>query len=501
MGGFMFTHSISIDDEVALTAKDYFGSFRQGRFLIGALDLLVPGRVTPLYPYLLLASCYVLAYTAILAIHGLRHNWKTHLTYLVFILFPTNWLTQEFSVNVPGFAIGLLAATMAALHTQERLHRLGQVSAGRLLSWRSFSPVVIGLMVIAIGGFQSLITFYLALSLGSLLFKQSEPGIEPSDPKTSKPALAQSLAFIFANTIAAIALHTAFMKLLLFVSNSEVHQINIYYRSPYFMLRTQPVSYILGNLQQFFQTYFTPGVFYGLSLSGFTLLLIGAVFLYFRLSIRGAGTGRIHRLNGPQAVLLLLLLLSVPLSLNIISTPYRIPMRALMALPYIAWLASTVWLTLTENRRSFSFFLGVALTGLLIFQSVTTISGYYAARAMNQRSDQLLASTIASSIIQSGKNGTQVTQLASLGAMQRKIPYATAWYSTAPASFFNWDNGNPGRMVAWLELMGIQGIQPVPKEKMDMFQPLLRSMQSWPAPGSIQVRDNTVLVKLGEQQP
>ena len=499
MGGFMFAHSISIDDEVALSSQDYWGSFRQGRFLIGLLDLLVPRRVTPLYPYLFLAASYVVTYTGILYLHGLRHNWKTHLGFLIFILFPTNWLSQEFSVNVPGFAIGLLATTLAALQTQSRFNGLNRAPQGRLLQWRSLSPVVIGLMVIAIGGFQSLITLYLALSIGSLLFPQPLSSKDTAPLNTSRPSLAQCLAMIFSNAAVAIVVHTLILKLLLLASKSEVHQINLYYRSPYFMLRTQPTTYILGNIQQFLQTYLTPGVFYGLSLSGFTLLLIGAAYLYARSSLRHAPGEINHRLNLPQSALLALLLLLVPLSLNLISIPYRIPMRALMALPYIAWLASMLWLRLSEHQRSFTFLLGVTLSSLLIFQCVVTISGYYAARAMNQRADQLVASTIASSIIQSANNakgGQPVSQLASFGALERKIPYATAGYSTAGASFFNWDSGNPGRMVAWLDAMGIHGIQAVKEKEMAQFKPFFSTMSAWPAPGSIQVRNNTVLVKL-----
>ena len=484
----MFNPSIGVDDELSLISSDYFFSFRQGRFLIGFLDLLVPNRVTPLYPYLLLATSYLASYTIILYLHALKHDWKTHIGFLIFILFPTNWLSQEFNVNVPGFAMGLLATTIAALYSQKLLQR-------GLIGWQIISPMVIGLLVVAISAFQSLITLYLALSLGSLLF-QKRPMGKPIFRKGSTRFLS-SLAFIFANAAAAIVLHSILLKTLLLVSNSELHQINIYFRSPYFMLRTQPFQYISGNFTQFLQTYFTPGLFYGLSLSGFTLLLIGATLLFSIYHLRE----RMNKLSGMKAALLLVLLLIVPLSLNIISAPYRIPMRALVALPYIAWLASMVWLTLAENRHSFAFLLGVSLSGLLIVQCLTTISGYYAARAMNQRSDQLVASTIANSIIQNKQSGMPVSRIVSSGALQRRIPYATAWYSTAGQSFFNWDSGDMTRMAAWLDLMGVQGIKPVPKEEIQPYRSLLDGMQPWPAPGSVRVEGNTVLVKFPKPVP
>ncbi len=75
MGGFMFHPTLGIDDEQSLFAASDGGIpwFSQGRFLIGLIQLMVPQPVTPLFPYLLLASSYVVSYTLIISIHGLHH--------------------------------------------------------------------------------------------------------------------------------------------------------------------------------------------------------------------------------------------------------------------------------------------------------------------------------------------------------------------------------------------------------------------------------------------
>jgi hypothetical protein len=82
MGGFMFHPTLGIDhEEILLAASDGGISwFSQGRFLIGMVQLLIPQAVTPLFPYLLLATAYVASYTLILSIHGLHHNWKSGLS-------------------------------------------------------------------------------------------------------------------------------------------------------------------------------------------------------------------------------------------------------------------------------------------------------------------------------------------------------------------------------------------------------------------------------------
>ena len=170
MGGFMFHPTLGIDDEEILLAASDGGIswFSQGRFLIGMVQLLIPQAVTPLFPYLLLATAYVASYTLILSIHGLHHNWKSGLSYLSFILFPTNWLSQEFMINVPGFALGLFFVCLAASITRQQ-------TTDPLLprSGFSVSPWAICMLVLAIGGSQSLITLYLAIGAGSLLFQLS----------------------------------------------------------------------------------------------------------------------------------------------------------------------------------------------------------------------------------------------------------------------------------------------------------------------------------------
>jgi len=503
MGGFLFSHTLSIDDELTLfaPADGWLGWFSQGRFLIGVMQLLVPQPVTPLFPYLLLACSYVVSYTLILAIHRLRHSWRTHLGFLLFILFPTNWLSQEFAINVPGFALGLLAVCLAAWITQTR----NTDSTG----WRlgSGAAAVIALLIAAIGGFQSLITLYLAIGSGSLLFDLIGQYRVP--PKHSGvQAVARSLLPWFANAAVAVLLHTVLFKLYLNLSGSAVHQIDRYFRSPYFMLRTEPIAYLSGNLHQFLQTYLSPGVFYGNSLWGFSALLLGfpLIVLLGRPSApsdQPPANGGLLRASEPALLTLValgLLVVLLPLSLNIISKPYRIPMRALMALPYVAWLASMLWLQSKGLARERArLLIGGTLSVILVAQCLICSSHYYAARSFNFRNDQLLAATLASAISQAPAEGNPgVSRFLSQGALKRKVPYNVAMYSTAGSSFFNWDNGNNGRMVAWLKAMGIQSLEPVDAEQAADFSADLARMRPWPSPGSIRVKGDTLLLKLDE---
>lgn len=270
------------------------------------------------------------------------------------------------------------------------------------------------------------------------------------------------------------------------------------------MLRTEPVTYIFGNLEQLLRTYCTPGFFYGHSLFALPLLLLGVIGLviWIRRSSRPQqAIESFSLLRGWPAVLTLLLLLLSPLLLNLISKPYRIPMRALMALPYVAWLPSILWLELAEKAKMKRWlFVGTVLSGLLITQCLIAISHYYGARAFNFRSDQLVASSIVSTMVQQTASPQRgpINRLVTHGELKRVVPYGTAWYSSAEGSFFNWDHGSDSRIVAWLRAMGIEGLKPLEEKNVGALAPEFGQMQAWPSPNSIRVEGNTVLVKLSE---
>jgi len=493
MGGFMFTHALNIDEELGLFTSSNISS--QGRFSLELLSqILQQPSILPLAPYVILAVAYIAGYTIILSLHGLRHTWKSQLGFLIFILFPINWLNQEWSGLAAGLGLGLVCTTTAAWLTIKTIDYQTFQPRRQLLS-----VLTVILLVLALSTFQSQITFYLAMGLGITLFSISG---HQSEGIKNKWLYLRAWTL---HALAALGAYAITVKAFLAFTNQNVQHVNIYFRSPYFMLRTEPINYIFGNIEQFLGTYLTPGVFYGHPLYGLPLILGGSLVLYFgqnkqsRSQLQSAG---INLKTGWPAILAWIALLSVPLALNIISKPYRIPMRALLAIPYVAWVASMVWLEIaTKLKRPKTIAFGGFLACLLIVQSMTTISHYYAARAYNQRSDQLLAGTIASLIVAGSNQGPEVNQLVTKGSLHRVQPYQTGWYSFAGSSFFSSDDGINARtrISAWLKAMGIAGLSPVAKGDEIKYENQFLAMKSWPQPGSIKIVDHTVLIKLGNE--
>ena len=76
--------------------------------------------------------------------------------------------------------------------------------------------------------------------------------------------------------------------------------------------------------------------------------------------------------------------------------------------------------------------------------------------------------------------------------------YPAVWTGTTGASFFEWDDGNPHRMLSYMSLVGDLRYryfqEPAPGE----FAAVYARMPVWPAEGSVQRYKQGYLVKLSE---
>jgi hypothetical protein len=68
-------------------------------------------------------------------------------------------------------------------------------------------------------------------------------------------------------------------------------------------------------------------------------------------------------------------------------------------------------------------------------------------------------------------------------------------------SFWRWDNGNPGRMLLFLQALGFpMSAQLAPVKDWDHARAIARSMPAFPDRGCVQFRDGILIVKLSESQ-
>lgn len=502
IGGFLFYPSIGIDDDWDwgmgwLLAKRWL---QQGRITNALIELILPQPVSPLFPYALLAFSMVTSYALIIGFHGMRHSWKTHLAFLVFAGFPTNWLIQEFVIIVPGIAVGMSAAVLAAFLTRNHNLSSNQVPLPR----RIHLPSVL-LIVIAIGSYQSMVVLYLCLCLGYCVYPAEEE-------RQSLPlALARKyLPGFLANAIVATIFHQVLYKSILMLSGWQAHQIQQYFRSPYFMLRTQPIAYAWGNIQQVFITYGQPGKYFGGRLFMLPVVIGIALIAYAVYNSQridntpgtewrktGLLRGQVESIG---TTLMIAILLASPFVMNIVSQPNRLPIRSLSGLPYVAWLMTIVLLDQgVKIGRLKSRLFCPLLVILLVVQLLKVNSSYFGARYFSRRADYLVASSIVSyTTSHPAINSIPQVKMATHGSLKRVLPYSTAAYSAASGSFFGWDHGSTDRMLGYMKMLGLNSFEKVDRQTLSKLKPQFKEMKPWPASSSMQVVDGVLLLKLSE---
>jgi hypothetical protein len=219
------------------------------------------------------------------------------------------------------------------------------------------------------------------------------------------------------------------------------------------------------------------------------LLLLGMIALAARARHHG-------RAATALVVLYMLGMTLIPFAIHPISGG-RLPHRTLVSIPYVFWFfaAALVFSHIGWLRR-----VGIVLVVIVCIQCLHTFSSLQAQKRLVLDHDRALASQIYQRIV------------AEIPDFDRRKKYPLELYgphefrslyretgSTWSASFFEWDNGNPGRIVQFMTILGYSNFTRIDKATRESVLPALRQMPIWPAAGSVRVVDGIILIHLGER--
>jgi hypothetical protein len=124
---------------------------------------------------------------------------------------------------------------------------------------------------------------------------------------------------------------------------------------------------------------------------------------------------------------------------------------------------------------------------------------YQARTSLVQKHDFLLASSLNDSIARFlTENEEHPIRVDFHGFIQPESVYPVLPTTTNGASFFEWDGGNPYRMVRYMNMIGFHRYVSISEKDREMLSPLYEEMTVWPLKGSIRIANGVVLVKLSE---
>lgn len=476
---FLANYSLSIDDELAAVRTSSEIWIAQGRFTTYLVEtLLFPQPSLPFSPYIFLAVMMALTQMLLVRAHGMAPSWRSYAAYCLFATYPSWWVIEEFSANVPATGIGFFLVAVALSLLAERPVgaplRLSRPELGRLLA--------IGLLLaLCAGTYQTLLLLFACGTLGVALCRS----IESSGRFDWRQVFTQ-LAYGAISLVLGAVLYFVFNKMALTLSGTKAEYISGFInvnhlKTPY---------WLFGNIALVvWQTYSGAARIFGGTMPAAAVALLCA----------GVAVARARRGLALPHLLLFAALLGTPFLLCVLTGPYQLPLRAMVALPYVIWLSS---LLTFSGRRGAAWAIGLAVFALFQLQIINLTSQYIATATLVQQQDRFMGLDIGKRMrmLRGDDDPAAPIFLDTYGYGEEFHPslYASAEGKVTRGSFFGWDKGNLVRIVAYFRVLGFDTVRSAPLTVRAGFTKEFEQMPVWPQEGSVRRHGAYYLVKLGK---
>ncbi|WP_449106611.1 glucosyltransferase domain-containing protein [Pseudomonas mohnii] len=469
---------LSVDDEVGAFRTDPSGWIGDGRWTAFLVEKFIfPQPVMPFVPNLFFYACLALSYMFLLRAFRLKFTWVTGLAYCILIAHPIWWFIGEFYSNVPSTGFGVLTLSISVF-----------IFSGIKLRDDSTTNTVMqtiiasSLLSLAIGAYQSLIMYYIAAGIGVIIFKYREE-IHTFDFKL-KPTL-NRIVLLVTILIGSIALYAAINKIaqLSYPSNrtyiDNFLRINDLLENPILISKLVFIEmwkYYTGSLQTFGVSFFS------------TLIMLGLATLFLV-------TQKTWKASMWMSFLVISMLIA-PFLLNFVTGAIYLPLRAMLGVSFISWIATIIVLEKKGSMRV----IGTVTAIFMLFQMVSANGLYSASTIMATTHDRLTAEQIYARIaeLNPGFDRNQQVFIDVYGKLPFESRYPAPDTSTMSSSFFNWDQGNVYRMVAYMRLIGFSNVASLGTSVRTSLTPHFDSMSVWPAQGSVRYKDGIYFIKLSK---
>lgn len=476
---FLANYSPSIDDELAAVRTSSEIWIAQGRFTIYFVEtLLFPQPSIPFSPYMFLVVMMALTQMLLVRAHGMMPSWRSYAAYCLFVTYPTWWLIEEFSANVPATGVGFLFVATALLLQAEKpvstLRRFSRYDAGRLLA--------IGLLLaLCAGAYQTLLLVFACGTIGIVLCRS----LECTGPFLWRQVFVQ-IFYGGVSMITGLVLYFVLNKLALYVSGTHPE-----YTAGFIHLENlkAPIR-LLGSIAlQAWATYAGSAGLFGAAMPAAAVALICAA----------VAVAHVRPSVVLPNLLLFAVLLGMPFLLHLLTGAYGLPLRSMVALPYVIWLCAMLTFTC---QRGAALVVGLMVFSLFQLQIINVTSQYTAAATLVQQQDRFMGFEIGRRmLLLRGDEGDGMPILLDVygyGKESHASLFATAKSSVARGSFFGWDKGNLKRIVAYFRVLGFDAVRAAPPAERTALTKQFEQMPVWPQEGSLRRNGDYYLLKLGK---
>lgn len=457
---------LSIDEEVSAFRTDSSIWIVQGRWGAYLIErFLIPHPVMPFLPAAVFGAACVAAYLLVMDLLD-KHEFSLadYACFAVFCSFPTWFFIVEFYSNIATVGIGLFAAAAALW--------LSGKKETPLIGLRFLCAIVAG--GFAVSTYQSFATALLTLGFAISVLR-ARAGISRS--------LLQDLLRVAALVIGAV---------LVYAIGNAVFRYFASWRDAYFDSLSQPEflfqhpGVVIGRvLKAVGDTYGLDNGTYGSTLWAIPLLIILGIWAIFKDAPR-------TKLLATVAALACLV---VPFAFHFLAAG-TMPVRSLVGAPFAVWLFAYAAVTNANTRICIpaAILLALALFQIQVIQNYRQASSY-----LVEKHDTLLAAALYDRLSTApGFDAKRTYAISVFGSQPFATTYPKTPGSTVGYSFFEWDGGNPWRIAYYMKLLGYSNLNGATQDQVDQTIVRLSMMPAWPAPGSVEIKDDIALIRLGE---
>lgn len=240
---------------------------------------------------------------------------------------------------------------------------------------------------------------------------------------------------------------------------------------------------IVNELRRFITSMISGNKLFGVNLLLPTILAGGLVGLYYLFKGKG------YKVLLP--VLMIIIIISPFLLSMLLGSPT--PLRAMQALPIMF---AGVWLIVYQliDRETVKTLLIVVAFVVSIYQAQTMTRLFYSDN-LRYQGDIVLAQRVAERIAHLTAVENPSIPVVFVGTYTHKDNPNIIRSEILGSSFFEWEGGNTHRIIAFMNTLGYNYRVPT-KQDIEKARELSTDMTQWPDPGSIDSRENLIIVKL-----
>ncbi len=476
--------NLSIDDEViAYSQVSHFAEL--GRWVHPLVRAgFWPQPIVPYGPYIIFGFFISLSYLYVLRSFQIDHVEPFYfLVFAAFVLHPV-WIAQlEFSANILPLGIGFLAATASALVTARAAWQASSYPS-------SFTSILFAAFgcAIAAGAYQSAIIVYPVIMLGVIIHNRCGAAGNDWSSFSARKAGAMTALVVFLSIPIYFLLARITMVVLALEPSAygkSLFNIGVFLADPF-----RAVLYTLEDAGRVYLGYWMS---YGPLGYAYAATISIAIVFWLISCAQISKQGSRHLFTQAATAATVLLLPAVfPLM-----TGMNMPLRVFIGVPVVFLFFGVLFYQ--SATSSFKKFTAWTLLALCVMQSLYIHSVYQARTSVIQKHDLLLAASLSKSMEFFVKpNGSAPVRVDFHGSVVPESVYPLLPTTTSGASFFEWDGGNPWRIVRYMNMIGYHPLVAVSDEEHSQLEPIYEGMPVWPETGSIRLLDGILLVKLSE---